>query len=236
MAIAFHKAWAPGPWGEFVRHVEERLRTLHRESSGRGVVLPIGILLVVDRAHGGDDTADEIIRRFPLLDRESQNWIDFYYLGWKESGRKMRFNLNWFSGGRDALRRIGVKEFGGNADLILVDTSISPRGRRTFIHFETAIRIDLSKERSSGGLVPLGAFLQAVIDAAEEVKQEAISGPPDNAVYKISDTLGLMYARESFLDFILDKWGKFFGAKRLKSLAVRKLGPKVTLSKLERAI
>src|SRR4051794_7914201 len=88
-------------------------------------VMPCGLLLVIDKDNGGDITAEELVKRFHLLDQESRDIIDFYFLGWKWVGswrrEGIRFDLAAFESCRKTLRDAGVDHFGGNADLILVD-------------------------------------------------------------------------------------------------------------------
>src|SRR5437867_5398800 len=87
-------------------------------------VLPVGLLLMIDEANGGDATAQELIRRFHLLHQESSDIVDFYFMGWSwvdygDRSKGIRFDLDTFAECRRALKRAGVKKFGGNADLIL---------------------------------------------------------------------------------------------------------------------
>ena len=53
-------------------------------------------------------------------------------------------------------------------------------------------------------------------------------------VFHVSDKLGLAYARESFLDYLFDRWGKVIGARRLARMAVRSSGPPVKLRDLRK--
>jgi hypothetical protein len=52
---------------------------------GAGVksfVMQVGLFLLIDEENGGDATARELCKRFHLLNSESQNVIDFYFLLW----------------------------------------------------------------------------------------------------------------------------------------------------------
>lgn len=204
----------------------------------RRCVVPFALLLIVPEEHGGDSTAVELIRRLRLLDDESHNIIDFYCLGWRAGMGPGPINLavdkrdffpvfdySTFKNVRKQLKEHGVKVFGGNADLILVDASLN--GGAVTLHFDRAIHIDLAKKISLGEIPTLGSFLQEVIAVAEKVRESETD--PRSPVYCISDQLGLAYARESIFDFILSTWGSLIGAKRLKDLAVRKIGPALTL-------
>jgi hypothetical protein len=208
--------------------LSDRLRILQHELGETVGVVPLGLILVVDEAHGGDSTAKEIVNRFHLLDRESGNIIDFYYLGWRTRKRgDLLFDLDLFSSWRKELKRVGVKHFGGNADLILVDLQISPEG--CTLRFDNAIYIDLAKRVKTGDFPTLGEFLQAVVSTAEEARS-LTTGNEASPVFRISDQLGVLFAKESLLDFILDKFGKFLGARRLSAMTVRNLGPRVALA------
>lgn len=190
----------------------------------------------------GGITGNELIRRFHLLDLESKNAIDFYFLGWRwrneiDHSKGIRFDLHSFEECRNALRDIGVKTpFGGSADLILVDLRYRYRnGPRDAdglpayygyteldLNFPEAIQINLATSRDKGEIPPLGDFLQSIIEVAESLHER---GDNQSPVYSISDKLGIATAKRSFLDFILKKWGGIIGADKLAPLAVRNLGP-----------
>src|SRR4029077_8988140 len=95
----------------------------------RRLVLPIGLFLVVDEINGGDVTAQELVKRFNLLHIDSENAIDFYFLGWQWNQRGDRsqginFSPKSLQACRKALNLAGVKTSGSNAELILVDAVI----------------------------------------------------------------------------------------------------------------
>ncbi|HEY4934314.1 MAG TPA: hypothetical protein VII23_22335 [Terriglobales bacterium] len=171
------------------------------------------------------------MKRFGLLDFESRNVIDFYFLGWDAAFLgSIRFDLYEFENVRRVLRAAGITKFGGNADLILVDAHY--RDSIVSLNFEQAIRIDLSSSVSEKEISTLGAFLQSIIETAEEVKSDAKGAYDRGIVFSISDRLGLAIAKTSMLDFVLEKWGKIIGAKKLKRLVVQNLGPMVDLHDL----
>lgn len=232
--LTLEQSYAAGGMATFRQRLLHRLRALSAEAGGGQVVLPVAMLLVVDKANGGDATAEELVARFNLLDLESRKVIDFYFLGWQSAGAKgrpgcIRFDLEDFASCRSALARAGLQKFGGNADLILVDASYD--GQRAQLNFSSAIYIDLARAIAEHDIASLGGFLQALIDAAASV---AKSGTAERAglVFAISDKLGLAVARASILEFILKKFGEVIGAKKVAGLAVRNLGPKVDLASL----
>lgn len=212
-------------------------------------VMPIALLMVLDEANGGDVTAQELVRRFDLLHRESGNVIDFYFMGWDwisdgDRTKGIRFNVDKFENCRKSLKRIGVTAFGGNADLILVDAhhwytpGISPidvdapRNMGPYgvtLDFSEAIHINLASRRED--LPPLGELLQNIIDTAELVRLAATEDDP-RVTFRISDRLGIATAKRSFLSFILEKFGAVIGANKLEALAVRNIGPVVGLHEL----
>ena len=177
--------------------------------------------------------------------------IDFYFMGWdwiNETDRTqgIRFDPEKFHECREVLKRVGIRSFGGNADLILVDADhwytpgispidvdapydMGPTG--VTLNFSEAIHINLASAREDSDLPPLGELLQNVIDAAESVRTD-IAAHDAGATFRISDKLGIVTAKRSFLTFILEKFGAIIGAKRLKTLAVRNVGPIVPLHKL----
>lgn len=48
-------------------------------------------------------------------------------------------------------------------------------------------------------------------------------------VFTISDRVGIVIAKDSILNFVLEKWGKIIGARKLKELAVTNLSPSVEI-------
>ncbi|HLX09090.1 MAG TPA: hypothetical protein VKY89_14650 [Thermoanaerobaculia bacterium] len=236
----------------FKQQLLHRLKALAQEFRRDQFVMPVGLILVIDKHNGGDVTAQELVDRFGVVDMESRNLIDFYFLGWHRTTTENRrddqgdqetpaasrdddsrpaiaFDLRAFEEFRTALRASGVGQFGGNADLILVDAHYAPGD--ISLDFAEAIRVDLSLSRAENDFPTLGAFLQALIEAAEQVRQdEALQD--GGLVFAMSDKLGLAIAKKSLLDAFLEKFGKAFGAKRMAAVAVRKLGPVVRLREL----
>jgi hypothetical protein len=194
------------------------------ESGRETFVMPVGLFLVIDKDNGGDATAEELVKRFELLDCESCNVIDFYFLGWRRSweGSGIEFDIHEFAKIRQGLKLAGIKEFGGNADLILVDAVYNRPNVR--LRFDEAIRVDLSAGAAGKDFPTLGSFVQSIIDAAEQIKDDSLASEVGLA-FSISDRLGIAIAKDSILDFFLEKWGKIIGAKKLRHVAVRKLGP-----------
>ncbi len=224
---------------DFRRILGDRLASLYMSRYvGTGVknfVMPVGLLLAIDEENGGDATARELCKRFHLLDSESQDVIDFYFLGWQwvkpwDRRAGIRFDLASFESCRRSLKAAGVDRFGGNADLILVDAHFGVRG--SSLNFKKAIHVNLSSSAAGGEIPPLGEFLQSIIEAAARVRESGDDLQDVGAVFSMSDRLGLATARKSILDYILKKWGEVIGAKRLQALAVRNIGPKVRLRDL----
>jgi hypothetical protein len=234
----------------FQQMLDDRLRNLAQQREGDAqknfdFVMPIGLFFVIDQENGGGVTGDELVRRFHLLHHESKHAIDFYFLGWhwrdvNDPSKGIVFNLKSFANCREAFKQLGIKTFGGSADLILVDARYHsrvgpkdglgrdrPRGYQDIdLNFPEAVQINLATGREKNEIPPLGEFLQSIVAVAESLHERGDSSHP---VYSISDSLGLATAKRSFLDFILKKWGAVIGADKLASLAVRNLGPVVTL-------
>ena len=214
---------------QFKGRLASRLRALADESGMDEFVMPVGLFLLIDTAHGGDATADEVARRFGLLDFESGKVIDFYFLGWERcpGGEGICFSLPAFESFRTALRQNGITGFGGNADLILVDARY--HSGRIELDFGHAMRIDLATRAAEKEFATLGAFLQSIVEAAEAVRSS--QGNAGSAVFSISDRLGVAIAKKSIIGFFLEMWGKLIGAKEMAGLAVRSLGPTVPLDR-----
>jgi hypothetical protein len=245
-----YQAWPVDDVAIFKQRLLHRLKELAEESGRSQFVMPVGLVLVIDRTNGGDVTAQELVDRFRLVDMESRNLIDFYFLGWRrtadesdrgaghpEAGKQgdatepaIRFDLKSFEKFRTALKDAGVGQFGGNADLILVDAHYAPDD--ISLDFQEAIRVDLSLSRAEDDFPTLGSFLQAVIEAAEQVRHDAVLLQDGGLVFAISDKLGLAIAKKSLLDAFLEKFGKILGAKKLAAVAVRRIGPVVPLRQL----
>src|SRR5580692_55389 len=66
----------------FKQRLLHRLKLLAQESGRSQFVMPVGLVLVIDKQNGGDVTAQELVDRFGVVDMESRNLIDFYFLGW----------------------------------------------------------------------------------------------------------------------------------------------------------
>lgn len=218
----------------FKQRLLHRLKELAAESKQSEFLMPIGLVLAIDKENGGNVTAQELVSRFGLIDFESRNVIDFYFLGWRSSDsddpHKISFDLASFNEFRVALREAGVSKFGGNADLILVDAQYA--SGHVSLHFEEAVRIDLASSYEEKDFPTLGAFLQSLVDAAQQVKDDKAIQESGGAVFSISDKLGLAIARKSILSFFLEKFGKVIGGNKLASVAVRNLGPTLSLRKL----
>jgi hypothetical protein len=225
----FERAYASSAIEDFKQRVLDNLLRLQEETGLRELAMPVGIFLVLDRANGGDATADELVRRFKLIDAESRNIIDFFFLGWgpsPDTSPPLSFDLNAFQSCRKALKRAGVKGFGGYADLLLFDAWL--RGQRVSLDFEHALQIDLAEAVSLKRMANIGGFLEGLLQATEEIRKDANLGP----VARISDKLGLAVAGRSILGFVLDKWGKIIGANSLLPLATRRVGPQVDLARI----
>jgi len=227
--MGFQKTYAADGMAEFRQRLADNMLRLSRETDGAEFAVPVGLFFVVDEKNGGDVTAREVARRFALLDVESRDVIDFFFLGWRKRKDEavLEFDLALFEQCRASFREVGIYRFGGNADLFVVDAWW--RSGRVQLDFEHAIHVDLSSV--AGKAEPnVGGFLQGLIDAAETIRESARGGSP---VVRISDKLGLASATRSFIDFILEKWGAVIGAKNLKHLAVQRIGPSVDLADLK---
>jgi hypothetical protein len=73
----FARAFAAESMHTFCRRLVDNVIRLMTETSADQFVVPTAVFLVLDQAHGGDATAEEIQRRFRFLDVESRDVIDF---------------------------------------------------------------------------------------------------------------------------------------------------------------
>ena len=203
---------------------------LRSETGMNELAVPVGIFLVLDRENGGNETAEELIRRFNLIDAESRDLIDFFFMGWRRSDSapsRVTFDLSAFQSCREALRKGGVGGFGGYADLFIFDAWL--RDQRVLLDFEHALHIDLAESVSAKRIPSVGKFLEGLLQSIEEIRKEAAMDR--SSVIRISDHLGLATAKHSILQVLLDKWGSIIGAGSLMDLATRRVGPTVDLAK-----
>jgi len=225
----FERAYAVSAIGEFKKRILDNMLRLQSETAMNELCVPVGMFLVLDRASGGNTIGDEVIRRFSLLDLESRNIIDFFFLGWGRSkSSSLTFDLKAFQSCRDALHKAGVSGFGGYADLLLFDAWL--RHERVSLDFENALHIDLAESVANKRIVSAGSFLEGLLQAAEEIRTDGSLN--SRVVIRISDKLGLATAKRSILHFVLEKWGKIIGANSLVELATRRVGPVVDLAGL----
>ena len=222
----FERAYPVSAVSQFKRIVHERATAAARDAGRSDVVVPIGLVLLIDAANGGDATAAELAKRFGHLDAESRDIIDFHFAGWRRGADgKVEFSLAAFHEFREALRGAGVSRFGGNCDLILVDAVFD--GSDVMLAFEDAIHVDLAAAVKRERFPSLGGFLQTLIDAAEGVRADAsAAGSP---VHAISNRLGVTLGGRSILAYVLEKWGAIIGASALEAVAVRRVGSRVAL-------
>lgn len=196
------------------------------------LVMPVGLLLIIDHDNGGDASASEAIRRFNYLDFESRDFVDFYFLGWKRtvkaSPHSITFSLDGFSACKRALERAGVRQFGGYADLILLDAVYN--GHAITLNFAEAMHIDLAAAVKGMQIESIGRLLQSIIEGIAMLKndQDFAKRP----TFYLSDYLSLAIAKDSMLDAILTKLAHYIGGKKLKAVVTRDIGPVIGLSEL----
>jgi len=227
----FERAYSISAISDFRQRINDNMMRLERETRMSEFAVPVCILLLLDQANGGNAVGEEIVRRFNLIDVESRNVIDFYFMGWsrgKSEPFALEFDLSAFQACRQALSKVGVESFGGYADLLLFDAWL--RSGRVSLDFSHALHIDLADALASKKINSAGGFLEGLLQAAEGIRDDASSD--SSAVIRISDKLGLAVAKRSILDFVLDKWGKIIGGSSLVPLAVRRAGSVVDLAKL----
>ena len=201
----------------------------------RRVVFPIALLLVLDEHNGGDATARELVKRCWLLDGESGDAIDFYYLGWAgqpgPNKSAIRFDIGEFHACRRVLTTVGMAQFGGNADLIVLDVEATPD--ECVLRFDAAMRMDLSVAIKKKQIDTLGSVLQALISAAKAVESSPGIASPTRA---ISDRLGVSSGWTAMLDKALSTFGSWIGADRLQAFATGSIGPRVAGASLAQAL
>jgi hypothetical protein len=227
----FQRAYASGTVQDFKQRILDNLLHLERETNMAELAFPVGVFLVLDRDNGGDGTSDELVRRFNFIDVESRDVIDYFFLGWRHSEvtpTQLVFDLSAFQSCREALQKVGIGGFGGYADLLLFDAWL--RRGRAVLDFEHALHVDIAEAVAAKRIINVGKFLEDLTLAASRVRDEA--SLDTSVVYRMSDQLGLATARQSVLDFVLDKWGKIIGAASLLPLATRRIGPAVDLAQV----
>lgn len=233
MALTF----VSGSIEEFCTQVDRRIRKKKRVNPQKqNCVMPVGIFLVLDKANGGDTKAEELINRFFFLNKESSEFIDFYYLGWSMRNEKPVFDIKLFSECRDVLRKRCIREFSGNADLILVDAELSNDNESPILNFDRAMRIDLSLDLQSKDYPTVGHLLCEVVKAAMEYNENHKGTKMYSPIECISNILGIRQAGKSVKNFILDKFGKPINAEQLQAFAVKQIGPKQSISDIKQMV
>jgi hypothetical protein len=71
--MSFEQAFPADTMIRFKQRLLHRLKELAEESGQTDFILPVGLVLVLDKENGGDATAQELTSRFNLLDFESRN-------------------------------------------------------------------------------------------------------------------------------------------------------------------
>jgi hypothetical protein len=221
-------AYGSRSFAGFYESVRFRLHCLQKEAGACDWVMPVGIVLVLPNEHGGSTISDEIVKRFQLLDKTSRDYIDFHYLGWDDFRRtgnqdwQLTFDLDAFVEAKAELAKIGI-QFGGYADLLVLDASIDAKGVCK-LHFGKCLHMDIARAMHDKAISGVGDFMEWLIYLAGALPQ-GIASP----TFYFSDHVGAIYARESLLDFILNKWGAFFGAQKLKYMSVKNYGNERTI-------
>ncbi|WP_420124906.1 hypothetical protein [Longimicrobium sp.] len=223
------QAFAPGSTAELRCELSMRLRSLQNtRGSTDSVTIPIGICLVLASEHGGNTVASELIQRFHLLNLESGDAIDFYYLGWRvetdgKGDQHLQFSLPDYVAAKQLLQSTGVRGFSGNADLILVDASVAP-DKPVELKLESAIQIDLTRLiAAEGAVLTLGSFFDMLMESARN------SPPTSTTVHSLSDRLGMEMGKTAILNVVWKKIGGLIGAERLSQLATRGVGRRLVL-------
>lgn len=215
---------------EFRKRLMLRVTELAEEFDQQTFIVPVALVLVLDAEHGGNITAQELMKRIHLLDLESRNFIDFYFLGWEESGDDLTFNIKEFVSFVEMLAPHGIV-FGGDADLVLLDAVFTQDSASLTLDFSKAVHLNLAALMSEQKFPTLGKLLQDIVFAAKELRithAESIDGAI-SPVTAISDALGLAIAKESFVEWFLEKLGKMIGASKLNAVATRNLGRPVSI-------
>lgn len=215
---------------EFVKRLLLRVTELAEEFDQDTFVVPVALVLVLDAEHGGNITAQELMKRIHLLDLESRNFIDFYFLGWEESDNDLTFSIKEFVSFVEMLTPHGIV-FGGDADLVLLDAVFTQESASLILDFSKAIHLNLAALISEDKFPTLGKLLQDIVFAAKELRTTYAesTGSTVSPVAAISDALGLAIAKESFGEWFLEKLGKIIGASRLNAVATRNLGRPVSI-------
>lgn len=220
--------------------VANRLESIYEESGKMCKRMPIGLFFVIDKENGGNEVSDELLRRFHLIGKSSSSFIDFYYLGWidydllNQVGDDSEINspefcLPDFNAIKETFRKeYRINCFNGYADLLLVDVELDDSGEynKIYFNFQDAIHVDLSKAIKSNDIQSLGEFMERLIDAAKNYREESVNS---NSVAHISNKLGILYSKENIVRYIFDKWGKLVGMNNLWHFATSRVGERMEI-------
>jgi hypothetical protein len=212
---------------DFKQVLNARLSAL-RERRGQlegPTVMPIALCLAIPERFGGNKDAVEMISRFGLINVLSGTAIDFYYFGWSvmsADGSEMNFDLLAFKNCWEWIFNAGVKRFGGNADLIIVDAALSSK-ETVSLNFSEAIRIDLALAIRRSRIDTLGDFLDSLMKAAINLsRSEHLEQRP---VFRISDMLALT----SLWEIVFKKALDHLGVAAVETVVTRDVGPIIEL-------
>jgi hypothetical protein len=226
----FERSYASGDINDFRQRVLDNALRLQTETGLDELTFPVAILLVLDRANGGNDLGEELVRRFNLIDMESRDIIDFFFFGWgrrSTNSTDLTFDLVEFNACHEALKRVGVRGFGGYADLLLFDVWL--RNSRVILDFEHALHIDLVEAVAARRITNVGSFIGGLLQAVQDIRNEDHTLSTTTIV---SIRLGLATARRSLIDYLLERWGKIVGAASLVALTPRRIAPEVDLARI----
>jgi hypothetical protein len=220
----------------FLADIARKLHVIARKSGASDSwFTAVGLFLVIAEHHGGDASAVDAVQRLHQLRSESISAIDFHCPGWiSDHGDQgaLKFDLEEFTRWRQLFMEFGLKEFGGVADLILVDAEHADN--RFWLNFDQAVRINLTRATGSDGFPTLEAFYKHLMHLAQRLA-EVVNRADKTASICFSSQLALAYAGKSFVGFILKQLAGQIGADALAKMSAMGIGRRADLLELEKA-
>jgi len=220
----------------FLRKIENYSSQI-LENSGEGkIVFPVALIFTLDSEHGGDNIAKELIKRIVVNHLQSGSMFDFYYFGWGLNSDNVKFlhpsdvsfDIEAFCACKHAVEKAAPNwRPNGNADIIIVDVYAGTNN--ITIDFKNSISIDISSAIKLDKFTSLGSFLQKFIDSTKTAVESSFYTSPS---VEISDRLGFAYAKESFIEKMMNKFGNLIGANTLMELTTKNLGVPITTEEL----
>ena len=155
---------------------------------------PVGLFFARDREANG--IRDEIASSFDYWNKDSGEYFDMFFPGWYFLDRKLQFNQDRFQEHRSEIEGLSKWRYSGETDILIVNFDYDIETHQAHFDFTEGIVLlveEMIRKQQTGSLATLLALINN-----QAHKHSDRDG--DNAVWKISDSMGLLRGRQSFWD------------------------------------